>query len=144
MHQITIGCGLPPGLNNSRPLDSILVFSLYTGNLLNWEQLLVCLKDFIVQVLAEFLNKLITTIHKFHLYPKTIPFRHAFIINNTYADLPSTSSLPGLTPFLARIEDTFSTSPLSAAFISRSSYLFQSAACYKNEKKKKSKYGILH
>lgn len=62
--------------------------------------------------------------------------------SNTHADLPSTSSLPGLTPFLARIEDTFSTSPLSAAFINRSSYLFQSAACY--NKGKKSKHSTLH
>ena len=62
--------------------------------------------------------------------------------SNTHADLPSTSSLPGLTPFLARIEDTFSTSPLSAAFINRSSYLFQSAACY--NKGEKSKLSILH
>lgn len=69
------------------------------------------------------------------MYPKGLPKFPLGNYRDTHADLPSTSSLPGLTPFLARIEDTFSTSPLSAAFINRSSYLFQSAACYKKEKK---------
>lgn len=56
------------------------------------------------------------------------------VTGDTHADLPSTSSLPGWTPFLARIEDTFSTSPLSAAFINRSSYLFHSAESYKKRR----------
>lgn len=44
----------------------------------------------------------------------------------TYAERPSTSSLVGMMPFLLRTAATLSTSPRSTAFISRSSYLFQS------------------
>lgn len=55
-------------------------------------------------------------------FPSTVTGRWGV----THADLPSTSSLVGLTPFLARMDETFSTSPLSAAFINLSSYLFQS------------------
>lgn len=44
----------------------------------------------------------------------------------THADRPSTSSLVGMMPFLLRTAATFSTSLRSTAFISRSSYLFQS------------------
>lgn len=45
---------------------------------------------------------------------------------STHAERPSTSSLVGMMPFLLRTAATLSTSPRSTAFISRSSYLFQS------------------
>lgn len=44
----------------------------------------------------------------------------------THAERPSTSSFVGMMPFLLRTAATLSISPRSTAFISRSSYLFQS------------------
>lgn len=64
------------------------------------------------------------------------------VTGDTHADLPSTSSLPGWTPFFARMEATFSTSPLSAAFINRSSYLFHSTECYKRRRRKETAWHV--
>lgn len=70
--------------------------------------------------------------YDFQQLPTTIPGA----LEVTYADLPSTSSFVGLTPFLARMDETFSTSPLSAAFINLSSYLFQSGFSWETESEK--------
>lgn len=76
--------------------------------------------------------------YDFQQLPTTIPGA----LEVTYADLPSTSSFVGLTPFLARMDETFSTSPLSAAFINLSSYLFQSGFSWETESEKWA-YGAL-